>query len=70
MQRPPGDNAALPALRDEFPDFRIWQEITGHRTRYIARRLSRGTHPHTVVTSDLAELRAELTADPGTLPPR
>lgn len=64
MQRRPGDSSALPALRDEFPQFRIWRETTGNRTRYIARRLSRGTHPHTVVTSDLAELRTELTADP------
>ena len=69
MQRPPGDSAALPALRDEFPDFRIWRETTGNRTCFIARRLSWGTHPHTVVTADLAELRAELGADPTTAEP-
>jgi hypothetical protein len=66
MQRAPGDSAALPALRDDYPRFRIWRETTGTRTRYIARRLSPGAHPHTVVTSDLSELRAELAAGAST----
>ena len=34
------------------------------RTLYIARRLRRGTHPHTLVTADLNELRAALSEDP------
>lgn len=46
----------LPALCAEFPGFRIWREITGDRTRYVARSLRHGTSPHTVVTDDLAEL--------------
>jgi hypothetical protein len=62
---PPGVPAAvrpdpLPSLCAEFPDFRIWREITGDRTRYIARSLHRGTSPHTVVTDDLGELSAVL----------
>jgi hypothetical protein len=69
MQPPASDSAALPALRDEFPHFRIWRETTGTRTRFIARRLSQGTHPHTVVTADLADLRAELSTDPNTTAP-
>jgi hypothetical protein len=52
----------LPALCAEFPGFRIWREITGDRTRYIARSLHTGTSPHTVVTDDLGELRDVLRA--------
>jgi hypothetical protein len=51
---------SLPALRAEFPQFRIWREIEGSRTRYIARSLFLGVRPHTVVTPDLAELRTVL----------
>jgi len=50
----------LTALRERFQSFRIWQEVTGDRTRYVARRLDVGAGPHTVVTADLAELRAVL----------
>ena len=68
MQRAPSDSTALPALRDDYPHFRIWREITGTRIRYIARRLTPATHPHTVVTTDLSELRAELAAGASTPP--
>lgn len=51
----------LASLQADFPQFRIWREITFNRRRYIAR----GRHPHTVVTPDLDELRAELSANPG-----
>lgn len=70
MERAPGDaasarpvsdsDASLPALRSDFPQFRIWREVAGNRTRYIARSLFPGIRPHTVVTADLAELRTEL----------
>ena len=56
------DPNGLHALRADFPDFRIWQEIIGGRIRYVARRLHRGVSPHTIVTSDLDELRFLLTA--------
>jgi len=46
----------LSALCAEFPAFRIWREITGDRTQYIARRLHPNHSPHTVVTDDLDEL--------------
>jgi hypothetical protein len=62
MQRAPGDSTALPALRDDYPHFRIWRETSGTRIRYIARRLIPGAHPLTVVTAGLSELRAELAA--------
>jgi len=62
---PPGVPAAvqddpLPPLCAEFPGFRIWREITGDRTRYIARSLRHGTSPHTVVIDDLDELSNTL----------
>jgi hypothetical protein len=55
------DGAAdVAAMEAEFPEFAIWQEFAGGRIQYIARRMRRGVHPHTVVTSDPAELRACL----------
>ena len=50
----------LADLREEFPGFKIWKEVIGERTRYIARSLTLGSHPHTVVTANLDELRAAL----------
>jgi hypothetical protein len=43
-----------------FPQFRIWRESTYRGPRYIACRRQPGTRPHTLITSDLGELRAEL----------
>jgi S-adenosyl methyltransferase len=51
-------------LQTEFPQFRLWQEISGDRVRYIARRLHPGAAPHTIVTADLDELRAVLDNTP------
>jgi hypothetical protein len=50
----------LAALRREFPGYWLWMEIVCGRYRFVARRRNPGTGPHTVVTSDLAELRAAL----------
>ena len=50
----------LTVLRAEFPAYKIWQEHTPGRARYVARSLRDGLNPHTVVTSDLAELRNAL----------
>ena len=47
-------------LRASFPQFRIWRESTYRGPRYIACRLQPGARPHTLITSDLGELRAEL----------
>jgi hypothetical protein len=47
-------------LQASFPQFRIWRESTYRGPRYIACRLQPGTRPHTLITSDLGELRAEL----------
>ena len=38
----------------------IWPEHTPGRVRYVARKLRAGLDPHTVVTSDLGELRCAL----------
>jgi O-methyltransferase involved in polyketide biosynthesis len=58
-------NDELAALRGEFPKFRIWQEIIGDRTRYIARGGGPGISPHTVVTGELGELREALSGEAG-----
>ena len=50
----------LAALQREFPGYRLWLETARGRYRFVARRRNPGTGPHTVVTSDLAELRAAL----------
>lgn len=57
-----GDAARLDQLRTDFPDFDIAREITRDRIRYVSRRRRPGVQPHTVVTADLEELRAALSA--------
>jgi O-methyltransferase involved in polyketide biosynthesis len=62
----PAPDDTLKAIRRDFPYFRIWREITGDRTRYIARRQQGAVPgPHTVVTADLAELRSALASGTG-----
>jgi len=52
----------LAGLQDDFPGFRIWQEVTGEHVRLIAVRRRRGTSPHTVITAEADELRAVLSS--------
>lgn len=54
----------LATLQGEFPRFRIWRETIRDRVRYVARSQHSGLNPHTVVTDDLAELRAALELSP------
>ena len=68
------DNDSAAELRLRFPAFQILREVMRgrRRARYIARRTRDGVHPHTLVTTDLAELRDELSRasqPPGTSPP-
>jgi hypothetical protein len=56
----------LTGLQSEFPAFRIWREEFPGRSRYVARSRYPGLNPHTVVTTDLRELRAAL--QPGPVP--
>jgi hypothetical protein len=60
MNIPP--EAALAALRREFPRYRIWLEPGHGGCRFVACRQHPGTGPHTLITSDPAELRATLTS--------
>ena len=57
---PPTAADHLPALRADFPAFRIWREDAGGRILYVARSQYPSLNPHTVVTDDPAELRAAL----------
>ena len=50
----------LEAARRDFPRYHIEVEPAIDRRRYIARRAQPGPGPHTLITSDLTELRAEL----------
>ncbi len=55
-------NDSLDNLRADFPGYTIDTEARSgdDPTRYIAVRREPGLGPHTVVTSDPTELRAEL----------
>jgi hypothetical protein len=57
---PVSSSLELASLQVDYPGFRVWQEVTGDRVRYVARRLPPGIGPHTVVAADLDELRAVL----------
>jgi len=45
-----------------YPAFRFWREITVDHTRFVARATIISTHPYTIITDDLGELRAALRA--------
>jgi hypothetical protein len=47
-------------LQGDFPAYRIWHEPMGVRMRLVAVARRTGVSPHTVITSDPAELRAAL----------
>ena len=52
--------ADLRAARRDFPRYQIDLDLALDRRRFIARRTEPGPGPHTLITGDLAELRAEL----------
>ena len=54
----------LEAARLDFPRYQIDVERALDRLRYVARRIQPGPGPHTLVTSDLTELCAELGSRP------
>ena len=56
--------AGLEAARRDFPRYQIDVELAVDRRRYVARRIQPGPGPHTLITSDLNELRAELDSSP------
>jgi hypothetical protein len=55
--------AQAEALSQEFPRFAVWLEpAEDDKVRYIARNRHPDVHPRMVVTSDVTELRAALSA--------
>jgi len=52
----------LAALQRDFPAYHFWRETTLTGPRYIARSRHLSQSPHTLVTRDPAEIRAELSA--------
>jgi len=58
------DMAGLEAARRDFPRYQIDVELAVDRRRYVARRIQPGPGPHTLITSDLTELRTELRSTP------
>jgi len=57
-------NDDLTGLQADFPAFLIWREEFPGRPRYVARSRYLGLNPHTVVTTDLRELRDVLPPGP------
>jgi hypothetical protein len=55
-------DSELAALRAEYPGHWIGTESLVDKVRFVARARRQGVRPHTVVTSDLDELRAALEA--------
>ena len=63
--------ADLRAARRDFPRYRIDLDLALDRRRFIARRTRPGPGPHTLISGDLTELRAELaTSQPAPPLPR
>lgn len=63
----PAQPDPLPALRATYPGYEFTREPGSYRgpeaqDRYIAHAGNLGLHPHTVITADLCELRAALSA--------
>jgi hypothetical protein len=60
----PADLDELALVAAGFPAYHVWRSVApGHR-RYVAQAAGLGARPHTVVTDDLAELAAILSAGP------
>ncbi len=59
----------LTILQRDFPGYRIWRENTLTGSRYIARSPHLNQNPHTLITHDPAEVRAELSAAKPPQPP-
>jgi hypothetical protein len=60
VRNPAPDADELARRAPEFPDHMIWRQRTPAGVRYIARGLAPRVRPHTLVTSDLSEIWAQL----------
>jgi len=73
MNEPPSAGNVVPdllaALQRDFPAYHFWCETTLTGPRYIARSRHLSQSPHTLVTRDPAEMRAELSAAKPPPPP-
>jgi hypothetical protein len=58
----PEDAEELARIAAGFPAYCLWRSIAVGHSRYVAQSTELDAHPHTVVTSDLAELAAALMA--------
>jgi hypothetical protein len=64
MTSQPDDADELALIAAGFPAYCLWRSIAAGHSRYVAQGTSMDAHPHTVITDNLAELAAALTADP------
>jgi hypothetical protein len=55
-------------LRRDFPRYEIELGFTPSGARYTAQRMKPGPGPHTVITKDPIELRAELSGQTAPVP--
>lgn len=60
--KPTPEPDELARRASEFPDHMIWREQTPSGIRYIVRGFDLSAQPHTLVTKDLTEIWAELSA--------
>jgi hypothetical protein len=58
-----GDQDELALIAAGFPAFSIWRQVLHDRTLYTAQARDLATHPSTVITQDVAELRTALWRD-------
>jgi hypothetical protein len=71
MDQQHGGTVGLDTLKRGFPGYAFDVAVSRGGFAYVARRRRPGNGPHTLVSADLAEIRAELTpAAQGGLPRR
>jgi hypothetical protein len=58
-----GDQDELALISAGFPAFSVWRQVLYDRTLYTAQARDLATHPSTVITQDVAELRNALRGD-------
>jgi hypothetical protein len=60
--KPTSEQDELARRAPDFPNHMIWCEQTARGVRYVARGLDLSVQPHTLITRDLTEIWAELSA--------
>jgi hypothetical protein len=61
------DAVEIAARAPQFPNHVIWRETTPAGVRYVARGRNLGVRPYALMTRDLSELWAALSAAPLTV---